>query len=195
MTVNYFGLVRCCDAFLPILKKQAIDGTHNNSRILNMVSMAGLVTTPGLGVYCASKHAANTYSSILRRELKSSFGIQVTTFNPCYHATPMVEDMEEKGQKYWEDVDPVKKEEYGEDFFNETRSFTIDMPRAVTWRSSNVINKMMQSLMMKYTPPDLVIGIDGLYNHALNRMLPQWAIDMVWSLVGLPVAKAMKGKL
>ena len=42
--VNYMGKVRCCKAFLPIFKEQAIKGTYQSARIFNMVSMAGMVS-------------------------------------------------------------------------------------------------------------------------------------------------------
>ena len=42
--VNYMGEVRCCKAFLPIFKEQAIKKSYTNARIFNMVSMAGMVS-------------------------------------------------------------------------------------------------------------------------------------------------------
>lgn len=83
-------------------------------RILNLTSMAGLVTgSLGMSAYAASKHAANAFSTVLRLELKG-FGIQVTTVNPSFHGTPLVNTMGDETTKLWETLDPVKKEEYGE---------------------------------------------------------------------------------
>ena len=108
------GMVRCCKAFLPILKDQAIKQTYTDMRIFNLTSMAGLVAGGiGLAAYSASKHAANAFSTVLRLELKG-FGIQVTTINPSFHGTPLVNTMGDKASKQWETLDSAKKEEYGQ---------------------------------------------------------------------------------
>lgn len=75
--------------------------------------MAGLVTGQmGLSAYAASKHAANAFSSCLRMEVKA-FGVQVTTVNPSFHATPLVHSMGEEAAKGWAKLDETTKEEYG----------------------------------------------------------------------------------
>jgi NAD(P)-dependent dehydrogenase (short-subunit alcohol dehydrogenase family) len=108
------GMVRCCKAFFPILKDQAIKQTYTDMRIFNLTSMAGIVVGGiGFSAYAASKHAANAFSTILRLELKE-FGIQVTTINPSFHGTPLVNTMGDKASKQWETLDSAKKEEYGE---------------------------------------------------------------------------------
>jgi NAD(P)-dependent dehydrogenase (short-subunit alcohol dehydrogenase family) len=114
-TVNYIGMVRCCKAFLPILKEQAIQQSYQGMRIFNLTSMAGLVAgLIGFSAYAASKHAANAFSTALRLELQSSFGIQVTTINPSFHSTPLVETMGDTLSEKWEKLDAAKKKEYGE---------------------------------------------------------------------------------
>ena len=44
MDVNYMGTVRCCKAFLPILKQQAIDGCHTYSASNN--NAGGAIMAP-----------------------------------------------------------------------------------------------------------------------------------------------------
>ena len=77
--------------------------------------MFGLVTGRiGMSAYAASKHAANAFSTVLRLELKG-FGIQVTTVNPSFHGTPLINTiMGDVTTRIWETLDPVKKKEYGE---------------------------------------------------------------------------------
>jgi NAD(P)-dependent dehydrogenase (short-subunit alcohol dehydrogenase family) len=114
--VNYFGLIRCCKAFLPLFKEQAIQETHTGGRIINITSMAGLISNGvmGMSAYSASKHAANAFSHILRTELLSSYNIQVCTVNPSFHKTPLVDTMGDVLSNIWEKLDPKLKEEYGE---------------------------------------------------------------------------------
>jgi NAD(P)-dependent dehydrogenase (short-subunit alcohol dehydrogenase family) len=114
--VNYFGMVRCCKAFLPVLKEQAVSGVHTDARILNITSMAGLVAQGAIGMaaYSASKHAANAFSHILRAEVLPSFQIQVSTINPSFHGTPLVHSMGDMVSKQWDSLKNSTKSEYGE---------------------------------------------------------------------------------
>jgi NAD(P)-dependent dehydrogenase (short-subunit alcohol dehydrogenase family) len=112
-SVNYMGIVRCCKGFLPILKKQAIEKTHTDARILNVISMAGLVAGPGMTPYFASKHAALAFTAGLRMELKA-FGIQVSAVNPSFHETPLVNSIDDLVTSVWEGLSEEKRKEYGE---------------------------------------------------------------------------------
>jgi short-subunit dehydrogenase len=107
------GLVRCCKSFLPIFKKQAIEKTHTDARILNVISMAGIIAGPGMTPYFASKHAALAFTTGLRMELKA-FGIQVSAVNPAFHETPLVNSIGDTLTSVWEGLPEEKRKEYGE---------------------------------------------------------------------------------
>lgn len=114
LLVNYFGIIRCCKALLPILKEQSVGGTHKSSRIINLASCAGLVAGgTGLGLYSPSKHAAFSFSSILRREIKS-FNIQVTTVNPSFHGTDIVHNSNKAITDSWNKLSKEKRDDFGE---------------------------------------------------------------------------------
>lgn len=100
---------------MPLLKDQALyKGSYKGSRILNIVSVAGLACSPvGFGSYCPSKHAAQAFSQCLRSEL-AAFGIQVTTINPTFHRTPIVTNARDTHQHYWNMLPEKSREEYGE---------------------------------------------------------------------------------
>lgn len=120
LIVNYIGQVRLCKAYLPIFIDQAIRGIHSGGmRIFNITSMAGLVASglPGFSAYCGSKHAANAFSTILRGELKG-FGIQVTTINPSFHGTALVNTMGDKLTTLWDSLEATKKAEYGQGMYS-----------------------------------------------------------------------------
>jgi NAD(P)-dependent dehydrogenase (short-subunit alcohol dehydrogenase family) len=125
MDVNYFGILRCCKAFLPILKKQAIHagagaGGHKGGRIINLTSVAGLAPGGPFGWnYAASKHAAQTFTEGLRKEL-GVFGIGVTSINPGFSKTPMIESDEKQKDARWEKLSPKIREEYGKGMFSST---------------------------------------------------------------------------
>jgi len=112
--VNFIGLVRCCKAFLPLFKNQSIAGLYHDARILNMVSMAGLVALmPGLAAYGASKYAAQAFSQCLRNEV-FDFNIQVATINPTFHATPMVQKLNTAVDNRWKSLSEETRTQYGE---------------------------------------------------------------------------------
>jgi NAD(P)-dependent dehydrogenase (short-subunit alcohol dehydrogenase family) len=109
LSVNFFGTVRCCKAFLPIFKNQV----SQDCRIINVTSMAGLVHFfQGASAYSASKHAATAFSHVLRAECRSY--VQVTTVHPTFHSTPLVRSMEQMAQDAWDKVDEATKQQYGE---------------------------------------------------------------------------------
>ena len=61
--VNYFGLMRVMQKFLPLLRQ-------SKGRIINVSSILGALTVQELGVYSSSKHAMESLSDALRRELR-----------------------------------------------------------------------------------------------------------------------------
>lgn len=73
--VNVFGVQRVMRAVLPTFRKQG-KGT-----IIHLSSCIGRVTTPFLGVYCASKYALESLAEGYRAEL-SGFGIESCLIEP-----------------------------------------------------------------------------------------------------------------
>lgn len=65
--VNLWGVVHGIRTFVPILLQQG-----SEAHIVNTASIAGLVSTPGLGVYNVSKHGVVTLSETLYQELQQA---------------------------------------------------------------------------------------------------------------------------
>jgi NAD(P)-dependent dehydrogenase (short-subunit alcohol dehydrogenase family) len=72
---NVFGLLRVTRAFLPHLRKQ------RSGHILNLSSIGGVVASPGIGFYNATKFAVEGISEALAAEL-APLGISVTIIEP-----------------------------------------------------------------------------------------------------------------
>lgn len=72
---NVFGLLAITQAVLPAMRKS---GT---GRIINIGSSGGEFTTPGGGVYQATKYALTSMNDAMRAELKP-FGIDVSMIQP-----------------------------------------------------------------------------------------------------------------
>ena len=78
---NYLGSVWCLRAFLPALEAAA------PSDVVNVVSVAGAVSSGASGPYSASKHAQLAFSRATQSELRSR-GIRVHTVLPGFVETP-----------------------------------------------------------------------------------------------------------
>jgi len=72
---NVFGPVAMIKAVLPGMRER------RSGRIINVTSMGGFITLPGITFYCGSKFALEGISEALGKEL-ASFGIHVTALAP-----------------------------------------------------------------------------------------------------------------
>lgn len=75
MDTNYFGAIRAMQAVLPSMR------AAGSGLIINTSSIAGRVSVPFFGTYCATKHALEAYSQSLRYEV-SPFGVDIALVEP-----------------------------------------------------------------------------------------------------------------
>ena len=73
--INVFGLANMTQAVLPIMRKQ------RSGHILNIASIGGLRSFPGVGFYNATKYAVDGLSESLSKEV-AHLGIKVTIVAP-----------------------------------------------------------------------------------------------------------------
>lgn len=73
--VNVFGAVAMIKAVLPSMR------TRRCGHIINITSMGGFITMPGIAYYCGSKFALEGISEALGKEV-AGFGIKVTAIAP-----------------------------------------------------------------------------------------------------------------
>ncbi len=73
--VNVFGAVAVTQAFVPRFRER------RRGHIVNITSMGGFITMPGIAYYCGSKFALEGITEVLGKELKP-FGVHVTAVAP-----------------------------------------------------------------------------------------------------------------
>ncbi|KFE50673.1 oxidoreductase [Pseudomonas syringae] len=104
--VNVFGAVAMIKAFLPYFRERR--GGH----ILNITSMGGTVTMPGIAYYCGSKFALEGISDTLSKELQP-FNIFVTAVAPGSFRTDWAGRSMQRTQRsiadYDASFDPIRR--------------------------------------------------------------------------------------
>eukprot|EP00980_Cylindrotheca_fusiformis_P018722 scaffold6238_cov106-Cylindrotheca_fusiformis.AAC.8 len=189
MQVNCFGPIRMVKTFLPLLKssssslsQQQQHHRRKSPRIVNMISVAGMVSGVGMAIspYEVSKHALEAFTDSLRLELQC-FGISVVAVNPAFHSTPMVQNAAKTDDDdiLWKIMSPEKQEEYGKDFVDQLTTHAQTMTRSSIWDMQVVVDHVAEDVIWskKYPrppPAQTVIGMDWRYGMVGLRMLPQW---------------------
>jgi len=81
LDVNFFGVIALTQVMLPLLRVGNARHASHGSRIVNMGSITGEISTPLFGAYSASKFALRAMNDALRLELRPE-GIQVSLIVP-----------------------------------------------------------------------------------------------------------------
>ena len=104
--VNVFGAVAVTKAVLPSMRKR------RSGHIVNITSMGGLITLPGLSFYHGSKFALEGLSEALGKEVKD-FGIHVTAVEPGSFRTNWAGSSMKRAPRGIEDydalIDPIRE--------------------------------------------------------------------------------------
>lgn len=91
--VNLFGALACSQGFAPLL---GMDRARKGlpGRIVNITSVGGVIASPFLGAYTATKHALESVTDTLRRELMI-YGIDAIAVGPGAVQTPIWDKAEQ----------------------------------------------------------------------------------------------------
>ena len=87
METNYFGVIRCVKAVLPLMRE------NEKGCIINIASVAGHISSSPLAPYSASKFALEAFSEALAQEVKQ-FNIRVGIIEPGIINTDMANDIQ-----------------------------------------------------------------------------------------------------
>jgi len=81
--VNLWGVIHGVRVFTPIMLEQGSEG-----HIINTASVAGLISPPGMGIYCVSKHAVVALTECLHHDLaQKTDKLKCSVLCPAYVPT------------------------------------------------------------------------------------------------------------
>ena len=163
--VNFFGHVAVTQALIPALRRA-------RGRIVLISSVGGLLTTPYLAPYHASKYALEAVANSLRLELAGSH-IQVALIEPGSVATPIWE--KNRGQVDEFAVPEELREQYGHVPAAMAKTLQSTARRGIP--SERVAQTIERALSAKRMRARYLIGRDA---HAMvwaSRLLPDLLFD------------------
>lgn len=166
--VNVIGVVSTTQTFLPLLKK-------TKGRIVMISSISGIVSTPFLGAYSASKFALEAICDSLRVEM-STCGVGVYIIQPGPIATPIWEKNFALEEQIRKKLSAEQEKVYGPsiDKFKSTIQKGIEtaIPAEI------VANAVFESLNKKNPPLRKIVAASEV-RHSIQfaRLLPTVLLD------------------
>lgn len=176
-SVNVFGLLRASQAFAPLLGMDETLG-GGAGRIINITSVGGRLSAPFLGAYTATKHAVESMTDSLRRELVL-FGIDAIAVGPGAVKTPIWDKAEAANRS-----NPYARSAWAEpiDKFSETM-----LEGGRTGLDPAVIAKTIETALTAKKPKARYAPVPNkLTNFTLPTLLPKRMVDGVfWKRFGM----------
>ena len=181
MDVNFMGSVRMVKAFFPLLMAKCDVTSGQRGRIVNVSSVAGLIASPHLSAYHASKYAVEGWTDSLRREV-APHGLHVSLIEPSFLRTPMLEAGPTYQEVTWSRAPADVKARWGEEYARETMGLGhLDAERQAE-PAQVAVDCMIQALTAKspklrYRPNWLAKTL-----YAGAALLPGYLIDLAVDL-------------
>ncbi|MGF6788592.1 oxidoreductase [Paraburkholderia sp. 35.1] len=166
--VNVFGAVAMMKAVLPFMRER------RRGHILNITSMGGYITMPGIAYYCGSKFALEGISEALGKEVKP-FGIAVTAVAPGSFRTDWAGRSMTRTPRSISDYD---------DIFNPIRQAREEKSGKQLGDPSKAARAMLAAMAGDHPPTRLLLGSDALglvrdKLSALNVEIDAWEATTV----------------
>ncbi len=176
-SVNVFGLLRASQAFAPLLgMDESLEGAPG--RIVNITSVGGRLSAPFLGAYTATKHAVESITDSLRRELVL-FGIDAIAVGPGAVKTPIWDKAEKSNSS-----NPYANSPWAKpiEIFSETM---LDGGR--TGLDPIIVAKTIETALSAKKPKARYAPVpDKLTNFTLPMLLPKRVVDgFFWKRFGM----------
>ena len=180
--VNVFGLLRASQAFAPLLgMDESLAGKPG--RIINITSVGGRLASPFLGAYTATKHAVESMTDSLRRELVI-FGIDAIAVGPGAVRTPIWDKAEDANSSNPYSNSPWSK---AIEVFSNTM-----LEGGRTGLAPEIIAQTIEKALTAHKPKARYAPVPNkLTNFTLPMLLPKRTIDaFFWKRFGMAAPKS-----
>ncbi len=144
--VNVFGAVAMIQAVLPFMRQRRC------GRVVNVTSMGGYITMPGIAYYCGSKFALEGISETLAKEV-APFGIKVTALAPGSFRTDWAGRSMVRSERKIADYDQT---------FDPVRKAREDKSGKQAGDPAKAAQVLLQLIAMDEPPVHLLLGSDAL---------------------------------
>jgi NAD(P)-dependent dehydrogenase (short-subunit alcohol dehydrogenase family) len=144
--VNVFGAVAVTKAFLPYFRQR------RRGHIINITSMGGFITMPGIAYYCGSKFALEGLSEVMGKEL-APFGIAVTAVAPGSFRTDWAGRSMQRSPRRIADYDEV---------FDPIRQARQEKSGKQLGDPQKAARAILQLIESEKPPAHLLLGSDAL---------------------------------
>ncbi len=181
--VNLFGVLRVCQAFLPLLR-QANRGGGKRPRILNIGSVASRLTLPLLGGYAASKAALVGISDALRLELRP-WNLYVSLIEPGSVITPIVDKGIEASRQDVAALSDTARHQYDDAIDAVTTALLTNSQKGIA--AEVVARKVLQVLQASRPRGRYLVGSESRLVALLARYTPlSWRDALLARVLRLP---------
>eukprot|EP01137_Pigoraptor_chileana_P035576 Opistho-2@29824 len=174
--VNTLGTVAVTLDFLPLVRKA-------HGRIVNVASVAGRLSGPGLASYSMSKFGVEAFSDSLRAEV-AGFGVSVHIIEPGFAKTPLVDEQVTKRilARKWDGLsEPVKAaygEGYAEAFFESSKELI-----ALAQDPMNIVHAMTHAITAVSPHPRYLVGLDANLLWRWLAASPECVSDWIFAVL------------
>lgn len=169
LDVNLIGHIAVTRELIPALR--AAQG-----RVVNVTSIGGLVATPFMSPYHASKFALEAVSDCLRLELRP-WGIKTIVIEPGSVATDIWSGGAQRFDRVVEGMSPEQKALYGDAVEAAKRASASTGERGI--EPEKVAETIQGALESKRPKARYRIGRDAHFMYTVSRLLPDRAFDWV----------------
>ncbi|XP_046656568.1 D-beta-hydroxybutyrate dehydrogenase, mitochondrial-like [Daphnia pulicaria] len=177
MSVNLFGVIRVTNAFLPLIRK-------SQGRIVNVSSIMARMATPFAGSYSITKNAIDSYSAILRLEMKR-FNVKVVVIEPgnFMTATNFSTCNGQGGfafnsRRMWDQLDEKIQNDYGLECLEREISISQKLVEISTGEPQAVVDAMAKAVCRLHPKTRYFVAntSDKIMAYGMQN-LPLWISD------------------
>jgi NAD(P)-dependent dehydrogenase (short-subunit alcohol dehydrogenase family) len=139
MDVNFYGVIRCTKAVLPVMRK------NRSGHIINISSVGGLVGQPVNEIYCAAKFALEGLTESIATYMKPYFGINVSLIEPGGVITEFGNSL----TKYFEETGGIKDDDYKpliQTYMDYRATFTDEVKERAFQKPSQIAAVILQCI-------------------------------------------------